>query len=94
MRALLIAVLAAGLSPTEALLAATSVPATTWSELLGVPRDYGTIESGMRADLLLVNGDPTTDIEATQDIAEVFLAGRRLKRTPPGQVPVEPGYLK
>ena len=85
---------AAGLSPTEALLAATSVPATTWSDLQGIPRDYGTIEPGMRADLLLVNGDPTADIEATQDIAEVFLAGRRLKRTPPFRVSVEPGYLK
>jgi len=73
----------AGLTPTEALLAATSVPATVWCDLLGRERDFGTVEAGMRADLLLVRGDPTADIATTQQIEEVFLAGRRLKRHPP-----------
>ena len=74
---------AAGLTPTEALLAATSVPAREWSRLTGRPCESGTVAEGMRADLLLVRGDPTADITATQDIAEVFLAGVRLRRIPP-----------
>lgn len=74
---------AAGLTPGEALLAATSVPATVWCDLTGRDRDFGTIEPGMRADLLLVRGDPTADITATQAIEEVFIAGQRLKRHAP-----------
>ena len=48
---------AAGLSPVQALAAATSVPA----ESFGL-QDRGRIAPGRRADLLLVKGDPTTDI--------------------------------
>ena len=36
-------------------------------------RDSG-IAPGFRADLLLVNGDPTSDIVSTRDIAMVWLA--------------------
>src|SRR5690606_32599687 len=50
----------AGLTPAEALAAATSVNAETF----GLD-DRGRIALGMRADLLLVEGDPTQDIEAT-----------------------------
>jgi len=70
----------AGLTPTEALLAATSVPARVWSDLTGRDCDFGTVEVGKRADLLLVRGDPTADITATQQIEEVFLGGARMKR--------------
>jgi len=42
--------------------------------------DFGTVEEGKRADLLLVEGDPTTRIEDTQGIAEIFLGGVRLER--------------
>ena len=73
----------AGLTPTEALLSATSVPAEIWCELLGIPRIYGTIEPGMRADLLLVRGDPTTNIEDSQQIEAVFLRGQLLRRHRP-----------
>ena len=60
----------AGLTPTEALAAATSVPA-------GVFRltDRGRIASGLRADLLLVSGDPTVDITSTRAIAGIWKAG-------------------
>src|SRR5262249_6952392 len=60
----------AGLSPTEALASATSVPATTFGL-----RDRGRIATGLRADLLLVAGDPTTDITATRDIVGVWKQG-------------------
>lgn len=54
-----------GLSPTEALSAATAVTADTF----GLER--GRIREGFRADLLLVSGDPTQDITATRDIVGV-----------------------
>jgi imidazolonepropionase-like amidohydrolase len=60
----------AGLTPTEALAAATSTPA----RIFGLA-DRGRIAEGLRADLLLVNGDPTKDIGATVDIAGIWKAG-------------------
>ena len=61
---------AAGLTPTEALIAATSAPARIFHL-----EDRGAIAPGKRADLVLVNGDPTVDITATRDIAGVWKGG-------------------
>jgi imidazolonepropionase-like amidohydrolase len=66
----------AGLSPTEALAAATSVPAATFGLT-----DRGRIETGSRADLLLVQGDPVADIRATRNIARIWKRGAALNRT-------------
>jgi len=66
---------AAGLTPIEALTAATAAPASR----LGL-RDRGRIARGLRADLLLVEGDPTTDILRTRDIVSVFRAGAPVDR--------------
>jgi len=60
----------AGLTPPEALAAATSVPATCFRL-----DDRGRIAPGKRADLLLVEGDPTVDIKATRRIAGVWKLG-------------------
>ncbi|HYK03701.1 MAG TPA: CIA30 family protein [Thermoanaerobaculia bacterium] len=60
----------AGLTPTEALVAATSAPARAFALA-----DRGRVAKGLRADLLLVNGDPTTDITATRDIAGIWKGG-------------------
>jgi len=60
----------AGLTPTEALVGATSAAARAFHL-----DDRGTIAPGMRADLLLVNGDPSRDILATRDIAGVWKDG-------------------
>jgi len=60
----------AGLTPTQALAAATSVPAGIFKL-----SDRGRITAGRRADLLLVDGDPTVDITATRNIAGVWKAG-------------------
>jgi imidazolonepropionase-like amidohydrolase len=65
----------AGLSPVEALAAATSVPAGVFHL-----EDRGEIAAGKRADLLLVKGDPTQDIKATRDIVGVWKAGERVDR--------------
>ena len=61
---------AAGWTPLEALTAATARPAEAfgWTDL-------GWIAAGYRADLLLLDGDPSEDITATRRIAEVWLAG-------------------
>jgi imidazolonepropionase-like amidohydrolase len=61
----------AGLSPTEALHAATGAAA----DRFGLP-DRGRIAPGLRADLLLVDENPTTDVTASRAIRAVWLAGR------------------
>jgi len=65
----------AGLTPAEALIAATSAPAQAFH----LP-DRGRIARGLRADLLLVNGHPDEDIRATRDIVAVYKEGVRLDR--------------
>jgi imidazolonepropionase-like amidohydrolase len=60
----------AGLTPAQALAAATSVPAKAFRL-----EDRGRILAGRRADLVLVNGDPTKDITATRDIAGIWKGG-------------------
>ncbi len=64
-----------GLSPTAALVAVTSAPARFFKL-----SDRGRIAPGLRADLVLVNGDPTTDITATRSIAGIWKNGRPVER--------------
>jgi imidazolonepropionase-like amidohydrolase len=69
----------AGLRPNEALTAATATAADAFRLT-----DRGRILAGRRADLVMVRGDPTTDITATRDIVRVWRSGvefdRRLVR--------------
>lgn len=65
----------AGLSPLQALRAGTSVPAKAFRIT-----DRGRIARGMRADLLLVDGDPTTDVTATRAIAGIWKGGAAVDR--------------
>ena len=71
------ALVAAGLTPYQALDAATRAPAT-W---MGVAGDRGTVEVGKRADLLLLDADPLADIANTRRIAGVVASGRWLPRS-------------
>lgn len=66
-----------GMTPIEALTAATSLPAKQFKL-----NDRGGIAAGLRADLLLVDGNPTTDIMATRNIAGVWKNGAMLDRKP------------
>ena len=65
---------AAGLTPVEALCAATSTPARRFGFT-----DRGRIVPGALADLLLVNGDPVTNIADTLSIRAVWHLGVQLK---------------
>ncbi|KRD80325.1 CIA30 family protein [Lysobacter sp. Root983] len=65
----------AGLSPVEALRAATSAPARRFGL-----HDRGRIAPGLRADLILVDGDPGTDITATRAIRTVWKNGYAVAR--------------
>lgn len=64
-----------GLTPLEALASATSEPARVFGF-----HDRGRIVEGRRADLMLVNGDPTVDIKATRDIVGVWKLGVQYAR--------------
>lgn len=63
----------AGLTPTAALVAATSAVATAFRM-----NDRGRIRSGMRADLLLVDGDPSKQIRDTRNIVAIWKRGVKL----------------
>ncbi len=65
----------AGLTPTESLAAATSVPARRFRL-----NDRGTIAVGRRADLVLVDGDPTVDVTATRAIVAIWKNGAAVER--------------
>jgi imidazolonepropionase-like amidohydrolase len=65
---------AAGLTPYQALAAATRNPA----EFLRASSEWGTIEPGKRADLVLVTGNPLEDIRNTARIEGVAVGGRWL----------------
>jgi imidazolonepropionase-like amidohydrolase len=65
-----------GMTPIQALTAATSAPAAAFRLT-----DRGRVAPGLRADLVLVEGDPTTDILATRRIAVVWKQGVRIERT-------------
>ena len=58
---------AAGMTPMQALRAATSQAA----ECLGLEQEIGTIEKGKWADLVLVDGDPLRDVRVLQDARRI-----------------------
>jgi imidazolonepropionase-like amidohydrolase len=64
-----------GLTPVQALTAATAAPAKAFGLT-----DRGDIRPGLQADLILVDGDPTTDILATRRIAKVWKRGVQVER--------------
>jgi len=67
----------AGLTPVQALAAATSTPA----RVFGFP-DRGRIAKGLRADLLLVQGNPTRNIADTHRIIMIWKNGYLIDRRP------------
>jgi imidazolonepropionase-like amidohydrolase len=66
----------AGFTPLEALQTATRNPA----EFFGKLSEYGTVESGKRADLVMLDANPLEDIHNVQKIRAVVLAGKYFSR--------------
>lgn len=77
---------AAGLGPMAALRSATVVPRDYLRTLpnhgsaLGWKADFGTVEEGARADLILLAGDPSRDIKALHTLRTVIAGGRLYDR--------------
>jgi imidazolonepropionase-like amidohydrolase len=66
----------AGFTPLESLQTATINPAL----FLGRQASEGTVEKGKRANLLLLDADPTANIRNTDEIAAVIIRGRLLSK--------------
>jgi imidazolonepropionase-like amidohydrolase len=67
----------AGLTPMEALQAATVNPA----RFLGKEKEMGTVEVGKIADLVLLDANPLVEIRNTTKIAAVVFEGKLFSRT-------------
>ena len=67
-----------GLTPEEALASATALPARAFGLA-----DRGRVSPGARADLVLVDGDPTVNISDTLRIAMIWKNGYAVDRTAP-----------
>ncbi|HLH39120.1 MAG TPA: amidohydrolase family protein [Bryobacteraceae bacterium] len=67
---------AAGLTPQQALRAATIAPARFFES-----EDMGTVEAGKLADLVLLNANPLVEIGNVREIAGVFSRGKYYSRT-------------
>jgi imidazolonepropionase-like amidohydrolase len=62
----------AGLTPMQAIVAATG----TNAEILGGAKQFGTLQSGRRADFLLLDANPLDDIHNTEKLAAVWQSGK------------------
>jgi imidazolonepropionase-like amidohydrolase len=64
----------AGLTPLQAIQSASLNVAQAW----GKDKDFGSVEKGKIADLVIVRGDLIKDIFATQDVEKVFMEGKAI----------------
>ena len=60
-----------GLSPFQALQAATWIPA----QALGIDQDLGTLETGKLADMIIVEGNPLKNIQDARKVRQVIKNG-------------------
>ncbi len=77
----------AGLSPADALLAATRNAA----EAIGIDDTTGTLQPGKAADLVVLDADPLADIHNTTRIRFVMKSGRIFRKKPVGESTRTPG---
>ncbi|MBV9956833.1 MAG: amidohydrolase family protein [Acidobacteria bacterium] len=71
----------AGLTPYEALEAATRNPAEYFAQFMHTPLDFGTVEVGKRADLILLEANPLESLSHLQRRAGVMVRGRWLPQS-------------
>ena len=65
-----------GMSPIEAIVSATKDSARScWTD-----ETVGTLEPGKQGDVLVVDGDPSQDVNALWNVADVFLGGELVDR--------------
>jgi imidazolonepropionase-like amidohydrolase len=62
----------AGLTPMQAIVAATG----TNAEILGGAKEFGTLQPGRRADLLVLDANPLDDIHNTEKLSAVWQSGK------------------
>ena len=62
----------AGLTPLQAIQTASLNVAEAW----GKDKEFGSVEKGKIADLVIVRGDPRQNISATQNVERVFIDGK------------------
>jgi imidazolonepropionase-like amidohydrolase len=62
----------AGLSPMQAIVAATG----TNAEILGGAKTFGTLQAGRRADFLVLDANPLDDIHNTEKLSAVWQSGK------------------
>jgi imidazolonepropionase-like amidohydrolase len=60
-----------GMTPRQALSAATK----TGAQILGLYDQIGTIEPGKQADMILLDGNPLMDIDATRQVVATIKGG-------------------
>jgi imidazolonepropionase-like amidohydrolase len=65
----------AGLTPMQVITAASRSSA----EFLGVSKDFGALEPGKWADLIVLGKDPLADIRNTRTIEAVYIAGNKVR---------------
>jgi imidazolonepropionase-like amidohydrolase len=66
----------AGLTPAQALQAATSNAA----KALHISANFGTLAKDKRADMILLDADPLTDIKNTRKINKIWIGGREVNQ--------------
>ena len=64
----------AGLTPLQAIRTAALNVAEAW----GKEKEFGSVENGKVADLIIVGGDPLKNISDTQNVEAVFVDGRKI----------------
>ncbi|MES0447213.1 MAG: amidohydrolase family protein, partial [Desulfobacterales bacterium] len=69
-----------GFTSYEAIATGTVNAARTIEKMTG-EGDFGTVEVGNRADLILVNGNPLEDVRNIRDLCGVMVAGRWYEKT-------------
>ena len=64
------------ITPMEAIVSATQ----TSADCLGILDETGTVEVGKAADIVIVDGDPSTDIKALHQVNSIVKQGDVVKR--------------
>jgi imidazolonepropionase-like amidohydrolase len=68
--------LPSGLSPLKVISCATQ----NGAELLGINKQVGTLTAGKKADFMILEGDPSQDINNTRTIIEVWKNGKKVEQ--------------